>query len=214
MKNYKVITEYKKVGNDFQAIKESVRFETQELEDLACKIKNFLNDGGRASMISLVADTSVGLQPKKNGCPYGAKDKVKSVKNYIARTNFNYTNSVNNRKEKEDKERDFKAKANWHVSLWDTNNGTIAIKRSDVLNGVITAIYIKVATESAKTLSYTIQGVDATNEQVETIKKWKKNRAEEASKSQGLKEENAVIFSTIAVANLMSIKANKKVMTF
>jgi hypothetical protein len=214
MINLDVIVDYKKVGNDFQPIKKSVIFESKELEELAYKIKNFLNDGGRASMISLIANTSVGFKPKYKGSPYGAKDNVKSIKKYIAMTNFNYTNSVNNRKEKEGQEKDFKASSNWHVKLWDTFNGTIAVKKKDAEKGVITSIYITIATTDAEPLSYTIQGAEATNEQIETIKKWKKDRAEEASKSQGLEKKNAVIFSTIAVANIMTIKANKKVMTF
>jgi hypothetical protein len=190
-------------------------FANTEIENRANTLKSIINDGGKFTSVEIEATTSVSLQPKKNGCPYGTKDKVKSLKEYSCNLNGIYQNMINNRKEKEGQEANFESRSNWHVKLYDGINGTIVAKKSEVENNLpITEVYLLVSTKYAKVTKYYLQGKEATEQEIATIKKFKKDRKVEASKSQGLSVENAVIVSTIASSNIHEIRANKQVLNF
>ena len=190
-------------------------FISKDLERKANLLKELIKDGGKFSSVEIIADTSVSLKPKKEGCPYTAKDKVKSLKEYSANLNGNYYNMVINRKAKENKDKNYEVKKPWFTRLYDTKNGSIVVKTSEIeKNKPISEIYLFIATKYAKNVSYSIGGKQATNEEIKTIKAFKKDRKVEASKSQGLSLENALIVSTIKSENIRQIRANKQIVNF
>ena len=78
-------------------------FASKEIENLATELKELLNDGGSYSGATIVAQTSVTLQPKKNGCPYGKKDNITKLCLYGCSVNGIYKNAVNNNCNNEEK---------------------------------------------------------------------------------------------------------------
>lgn len=193
----------------------NLTFVNEEIQKKAEFLKELIKDGGKFQGAYLIGNTSVTLQPKKNGCPYGAKDDVRSTTEYSILLNGNYADRINKIRIKEEKEANFVPKKVWHTKLFDSKNGSIVAKRSEVENGLpITEIYLFCACASAKSYDYTIQGKPATDEEVATIKFYKANRSLQASKSQGVSEENAIIVTTIASSNLIELRANKQVIKF
>ncbi len=188
-------------------------FASKEIENLATELKELLNDGGSYSGATIVAQTSVTLQPKKNGCPYGKKDAITKLCLYGCSVNGIYRNAINNQRKRENKTTDFVPKKNWFVPLFDFKNGSIIAKRKEVENGLpITEIYVKFVSDYAEIKGYFFNGRKATKSEIETIKKYKKNRKKEASKSQGI--EDSVIICTVKASNIRIIKANKKEVVF
>jgi hypothetical protein len=214
------INETQKLINTFNVLQnKSITFASKELENKTNLLKEVINDGGRYAGAEIIANTSVTLQPKKNGCPYGVKDDVKSITEYSVCVNGRYADSINKRREKENKATNFVAKPNWFVRLYDGKNGSIVAKRKEVENNLpITETYIfftnKPLYKGVPSYNYSLQGRDATNEEILTIKKFKKDRKIEASKSQGLSVENALIVNTVKVSNIHEIRANKQVLNF
>jgi len=194
-------------------------FATEELKAKANLLREVIQDGGRYAGAEIIADTSVTLEPKYKGCPYGGKDAVKSITEYSVCVNGNYTKSINARRAKENKPTDFVAKKNWHKKLWDTKNGAIVAKRSEVEKGLpITEVYIfftnKPIYKGVPSYGHTIKGVLATKAEVATINFYKKNRAIEAGISQGLSTEKAMIVNTVKASNIIELRANKQVVKF
>ena len=195
----------------------NLTFANEKIEKLANTLKEVINDGGKYAGAEIIANTTVSLQPKKNGCPYGAKDDVRSTTEYSVNINGIYQNAINKRREKEEKQTDFVAKQNWHVKIFDGANGSIVAKRSEVENDLpITEVYILFVCKDKPmpSYNYTIQGKPATEEEIATIKFYKANRKAQASTYQGLSEENAVVVNTVAASNIIELRANKQVIKF
>ena len=195
----------------------NLTFANEKIEKLANTLKEVINDGGKYAGAEIIANTTVSLQPKKDGCPYGAKDDVRSTTEYSVNVNGIYQNTINKRREKEEKQTDFVAKQNWHVKIFDGANGSIVAKRSEVENGLpITEVYILFVCKDKPmpSYNYTIQGKPATEEEIATIKFYKANRKAQASTYQGLSEENAVVVNTVAASNIIELRANKQVIKF
>jgi hypothetical protein len=197
----------------------NITFASQELENKTNLLKEVIKDGGRYAGAEIIANTSVTLQPKKAGCPYGIKDAVKSTTEYSVCVNGRYADSINKRRAKENKDENFVAKKNWHVKIYDSVNGSIVAKRSEVENGLpLTETYIfftnKPLYKGVPSYDYSLQGRSATKAEEATIKFYKKNRAIEASKSQGLSVENALIVNTVKASNVIELRANKQVVKF
>lgn len=198
-------------------MKKNLKFANEEIQQRAEFLKEVINDGGKYAGAEIIANTTVSLQPKKDGCPYGAKDDVRSTTEYSVNVNGIYQNAINKRREKEEKQTDFVAKQNWHVKIFDGANGSIVAKRSEVENGLpITEVYILFVCKDKPmpSYNYTIQGKPATEEEIATIKFYKANRKAQASTYQGLSEENAVVVNTVAASNIIELRANKQVIKF
>lgn len=186
------------------------KYANEAVKNRAEFLRNLIQDGGRFQGVVIEANTSASLKPKKEGCPYGAKDKVRKDTTYHVDVNGKYADKINRIREKEGKETNFKARKSWHVKLYDTANGSIVAKRSEVENGKpITEIYLLCAVRFGSNKNYTIQGKPATTNEVETIKKFAVDRKEQASKSQGV--DDGHIVTTIASSNLLEVRANKQV---
>jgi hypothetical protein len=193
----------------------NLTFANEEIQKRTEFLKDLIKDGGRFQGAYLIGNTSVSLQPKKNGCPYGTKDDVRSTTEYNVLLNGTYVDRINKIRIKEEKEANFVPKKPWHIKIYDSKNGSIVAKRSEVENDLpITEVYLLCACGSAKSYDYTIQGKPATEQEVATIKYYKVNRSLQASKSQGVSEENAIIISTIASSNLIELRANNQVVKF
>jgi hypothetical protein len=149
-------------------------------------ILNLLNDGGSAEFASVVALVSQSMvkTDKESGeinSLWYAKEGITKRTTYQVTLNGIYTNMVNNQREREGKERDFKAKPNWFEPVFDSVNGSIVCNKNSKED-----LYLKVAVRSAQTSEYFINGVQATTEQIEIIKKFKSNSK---AKNQGLEKE-------------------------
>jgi hypothetical protein len=195
----------------------NLTFANEEIQKRTEFLKDLIKDGGKYAGAEIIANTTVSLQPKKDGCPYGAKDDVRSTTEYSVNVNGIYQNAINKRREKEEKQTDFVAKQNWHVKIFDGANGSIVAKRSEVENGLpITEVYILFVCKDKPmpSYNYTIQGKPATEEEIATIKFYKANRKAQASTYQGLSEENAVVVNTVASSNIIELRANKQVIKF
>jgi len=195
----------------------SFTFANNRVETLANTLREVINDGGKYAGAEIIANTSVSLQPKKNGCPYGAKDDVRSTTEYSVNVNGIYANTINKRREAENKEANFVPKKNWHVKLYDGANGSIVAKRSEVENNLpITEVYLFFVCKDKPmpSYNYTIAGKPATEQEIATIKFYKANRKAQAGASQGLSEENAAVVNTVAGSNIIELRANKQVVKF
>lgn len=164
----------------------------QELELILRKI-----DGGRASDLWLIAETPVTMN--KGGRQmdnYLYPEKVMTLAKYDATVNFNYTNAVNNQLGREDREKDFEAEKNWHTSSFDQFNG--CVKEHAEKGGA----YIAIKQNNYEKITYLVNDVEPTVEQLETIKKYKKGYV--APKNQGT--EKPIIYRTIMLSNIRMIK--------
>jgi sugar-specific transcriptional regulator TrmB len=106
---------------------------------------------------------------------------------------------------KEGNEADFEAKQNWHEKVYDTNNGSIVRNRNKVDDRYLSGIV-----NNAKVITYFVDGIEATAEQVEVIKQFKPKVAKAVN--QGLEDD--IIFRTIKVEGIKEVRANKQVLTY
>ena len=158
-----------------------------------------LNDGGSATFASVVAQVSVPmvLKHKESGDknPLWATAK----KGVTKRTKFNvllnsvYSNMVNNQLVREGKEANFKAKPNWFEAVFDTQNGSIVRNRNKHED-----LFLKVAVNSAETTAYFINGIEATAEQTEIIKKFR----EVSKKPTNQGTDKPIIIRTISIEGI------------
>jgi len=195
----------------------SFTFANNRVETLANTLREVINDGGKYAGAEIIANTSVSLKPKKEGCPYGKKDDVRSTTEYSVNVNGIYQKAINKRREAESKKADFVPRKNWHVKLYDGANGSIVAKRSEVENNLpITEVYILFTCKDkpAPSYDYTIAGKPATASEIATIKFYKANRKAQAGASQGLSEEKALVVNTVAGSNIKELRANKQVVRF
>lgn len=158
------------------------------------QIKEFINDGGKATHGKIVA--VVEQKMLKRGNPLKDAEITKLV-SYVSLLNANYQNVVNNALKRENKEAEFVSKENWFTTIFDSFNGSLVAKKSDT-----SQTYLKMIVKSAVTHKYFVNGIEATTEQLETIKEFKQKSS--GSKGQGL--DNEVIVRTIKTDNIVQIK--------
>jgi hypothetical protein len=157
-------------------------------------LKNFINDGGKASHGHIVALTDQKML--KTGNPLNGMTVTKLV-SYIAALNVNYQNCVNNALVREGKDKNFVAKEAWFTKVYDKFNGSIVAKKSD-----LNCHYLMFMLKKAVTHRYFVNGVEATAEQIDIIKQFKQ-------KSSGPKNQNLDIPIqplTIKAENIISVK--------
>ncbi len=158
-----------------------------------------LNDGGSAEFASVVALVSVPMvltdkeSGDKNPLWATAKKGITKRTKYNVLLNGIYSNMVNNQLKREGKEPDFVAKQNWHTPVYDTKNGSVVCNRNKPDN-----LYLKVAVNSAETFEYFVNGVQATADQLETIKKFREKSS--LPKNQGT--DKAITIRTITIENI------------
>lgn len=164
----------------------------QELELILRKI-----DGGRASDLWLIAETPVSMNKGGRQAENTLfNERVMTLAKYDATINFNYTNAVNNQLEREGREKGFEAQQNWHKSSFDQFNG--CVKEHAEKGGA----YISIKQNGYEKITYLVNDVEPTAEQLETLLKYKKPYY--APKNQGT--EKPIIFRTIFLSNIRMIK--------
>ena len=161
-------------------------------------IANLINDGGSATFANVVAE--VAQKQLKRGNPLKDATITKLV-SYNMLLNANYQNMVNNQRVRENKDADFKAKENWFEKVNDGFNGSIVAKKSDT-----TCKYLFFACNNAITSNYYVNGIEATTEQIETIKAFRPKVTKAVN--QGLK--NDVVVRTIKMEGIKEIKCGEK----
>ena len=161
-------------------------------------IANLINDGGSATFANVVAE--VAQKQLKRGNPLKDATITKLV-SYNMLLNANYQNMVNNQRVRENKDADFKAKENWFTKVNDGFNGSIVAKKSDT-----TCEYLFFACNNAITSKYYVDGIEATMEQIETIKAFRPKVTKAVN--QGLK--NDVVVRTIKLEGIKEIKCGEK----
>jgi hypothetical protein len=160
---------------------------------------SMLNDGGSSTFASLVAIVNVPMVLKhkesgdKNPLWATAKNGVTKRTKYNVLLNSIYSNMVNNQLVREGKEADFKAKPNWFEPVYDTNNGSIVRNKNKKED-----LFLKVAVNSAETFEYFVNGIEATPDQLETIKKFR----EVSKKPTNQGTEKPIIIRTISMEGI------------
>lgn len=171
------------------------------LTEKEAQIINAINDGGKGTFAEVTAMVEHSMLKTNNPL---AKEVVTKLTTYNVLLNANYTNLVNNARVREGKEANFEAKQNWHEKVYDSENGSIVCNRNKKENR-----YLMASINFAKTLTYYVNGVEATNEQVEIIKQFK---SKSSAKNQGLDKE--VVIRTIGIEGIKEVRANKQVLTY
>jgi hypothetical protein len=186
-------------------------------------IRVLINEGKSATFATLKAVVEVDqvqkIVDKESGLilaynPFwlgrGNKPEIRKRTTYNPLLNVNYERLVNSGLVKEGKTPDFQSVPNWMTKIHDTDNGNICTHKADAVVDekgnfirfttdnprLYIMCYLKGANKS-KTTDYYINGVLATPEQVETIKKFipKPKEAEQG----GLEEK--VVVRTITIYN-------------
>ena len=160
-----------------------------------------INDGGSATFATIIAN--VEQKMLKTGNPLRNAVITKLV-DYKFLLNAVYQNAVNNQRIREGKEADFQAQSNWHEKVYDSVNGAIVCNKNKRENTYLSGIV-----QSAENLKYFVDGVEATAEQIETIKQFKQK-----SSAPNQKLENEVTFRTIKIEGIKEVRANKNAITF
>jgi hypothetical protein len=168
------------------------------LSNKELEIINAINDGGSATFATIVA--KVEQKMLKKGNPL-RNSLIEKLVNYKFTLNAVYSNAVNTQRKKEEKNTDFVAKQNWHSKVYDSKNGAIVcnVKNTDkrYLSGIV---------NDAQIITYFVDGVEATKEEVEIIKEFRQKQSKPTN--QGL--ENDVIFRVIEISNIKKVVANKQ----
>jgi hypothetical protein len=165
-------------------------------------LKNFIGDGGKATHGKIIA--VVEQKMLKRGNPL--KDAViTKLVTYISLLNANYQNVVNNALAREGKDDNFKSKENWFTTIYDSFNGSLVAKKSDT-----NCHYLKMIVKSAKTHKFFVDGIEATEEQMEVIRQFKQSSSSAAN--QNLDTE--IIVRTIKTENIVSVKTGGQELEF
>lgn len=144
----------------------------------------------------ITTETTVKI-PKK----YGISGVVTKVVSKIVQLNYSYENAVNNRLEREGKDRDFEAqKLPW--GEWFVANKIIAHKGKFYLR------YYDINNGNVLNKAYFVDGRPATDEQLAIIKEYEK-ATHKPSNTQGLSEENEVKPLVVAEENIISLKCGE-----
>jgi hypothetical protein len=161
-------------------------------------IASLIKDGGSATFANVVA--VVEQKQLKRGNPL--KDAViTKLVSYNMLLNANYQNMVNNQRVRENKDADFVAKENWFTKVNDGFNGSIVAKKSDT-----TCKYLFFACNNSKTSNYYVNGIEATTEQIETIKAFRPKVAKAVNQDL----ENDIVVRTIKMEGIKEIKCGEK----
>jgi hypothetical protein len=142
-------------------------------------------------MINLSTETIPKM--KKGGNPYFEQIVKKSKCNYLLCTN--YSKRVNVNRGKEGKETDFKSQSSWYQNLLEDNNYLICNKKDE------TKTYIKGIVNKTENLFYSVDGVEATKEQLVDIELYKPKTS--APTNQGT--ETPILIRTFSIDGLNSI---------
>ena len=161
-------------------------------------VASLIKDGGSAKFASVLAE--VEQKMLKTGNPLRNAIITKLV-DYNMLLNANYQNQVNNALIREGKDANFVAKENWFTPINDSFNGSIVAKKSD-----LTCEYLKFACNNAKTEMYFVNGIEATETELETIKQFKQKSSKAVN--QGL--DNDVVIRTIKIEGIEAIKCGEK----
>jgi hypothetical protein len=168
------------------------------LSNKELEIINAINDGGSATFATIVA--KVEQKMLKKGNPLRSS-KIEKLVNYKFTLNAIYSNAVNSQRKKENKDTDFVAKQNWHSKIHDTKNGAIVcnVKNTDkrYLSGIV---------NDAQIITYFVDGVEATKEEVDIIKQFRQKQ----SKPTNQNLDSDVIFRVIEISNIKKVVANKQ----
>jgi hypothetical protein len=180
-------------------IMEQTMITLSQKEQIIC---DAINDGGCATFANVLA--VVEQKMLKTGNPL-KNSAITKLTEYSVSLNNNYQNRVNNALVREGKEADFSSKENWHTPVYDSFNGSIVAKKSNMSDR-----YLKMIVNNSKTHKYFVDGVEATPEQLEIIKTYKQKSNKAVN--QGL--ENDVICRTIKVSGIRQINVNKQQIMF
>jgi hypothetical protein len=172
------------------------------LSNKELEIINAINDGGSATFATIVA--KVEQKMLKKGNPLRSS-KIEKLVNYKFTLNAIYSNAVNSQRKKENKDTDFVAKQNWHSKIHDTKNGAIVcnVKNTDkrYLSGIV---------NDAQIITYFVDGVEATKEEVDIIKQFRQKQ----SKPTNQNLDSDIIFRVIEIDNIKKVVANKNILTY
>jgi predicted transcriptional regulator len=162
------------------------------------QIINAINDGGSATFATIVA--KVEQKMLKKGNPL-RNSLIEKLVDYKFTLNAIYSNAVNSQRKREEKDTNFVAKQNWHSKVYDTKNGAIVcnVKNTDkrYLSGIV---------NDAQIISYFVDGIEATKEQIDIIKEFRQKQ----SKPTNQNLENDIIFRVIEIDNIKKVVANKQ----
>ncbi len=159
------------------------------------KLQTIVN-GVDPTEVSIVVETEVKLL--KTGNPL--KDNKVSKTSLVTLTlNQIYEEVVNEQLEKEGKETDFKSQSAWYQNLLEDNNYLICNKKDN------SKVYIKGIVKDTKHISYLVDGVGATEEQLEYINTYKPKTS--APSNQGT--ETPVIIRTYSIDGLLSMNVGE-----
>jgi hypothetical protein len=162
-------------------------------------IATLINDGGSATFAKVKA--VVEQKMVKTGNPLRYAEITKQVV-YNMLLNANYQNMVNNARKREGKEDNFVSQENWFKKVNDGFNGSIVAKKSDE-----TCLYLFFACNNSETQRYFVNGIEATQTEIETIKQFKQKSAKAVN--QGL--ENDVVVRTIKMEGIEEIKCGNTI---
>jgi hypothetical protein len=166
------------------------------------QIIDAINDGGSATFATIVAKVEQKMLKTNNPL---RNSKIEKLVNYKFTLNAIYSNAVNSQRKKEEKDANFVAKQNWHSKVYDTKNGAIVcnVKNTDkrYLSGIV---------NNAEIITYFVDGIEATKEEVEIIKEFRQKQ----SKPTNQNLENDIIFRVIEIDNIKKVVANKNILTY
>jgi hypothetical protein len=162
-------------------------------------IATLINDGGSATFAKVKA--VVEQKMLKRGNPLANTTITKQVV-YNMLLNANYQNMVNNARKREGKETDFVSQENWFKKVNDGFNGSIVAKKSDE-----TCLYLFFACNQAETQKYFVNGIEATQTEIDVIKQFKQKSAKAVN--QGL--ENDIVVRTIKMEGIEQIKCGETI---
>jgi len=185
--------------------------------------KQLIEDGGRYQGALIITETEPKL--KKTGNPFLGKSVIKRSAKRVG-VNGNYANMVNNARKREievlNEQRkvdglapisatEFVPKTSWHTPVLDGFNGSIVCNKKEVDKPVDERkLYLKHVVTGDTQTRYFIDGVLATDDEVDTIKEFSPSHGN--SKSQGL--ENEIIINAVAFESIKEIRANGNVLKF
>jgi hypothetical protein len=162
------------------------------------QIIDAINDGGSATFATIVAKVEQKMLKTNNPL---RNSKIEKLVDYKFTLNAIYSNAVNSQRKKEEKDTNFVAKQNWHSKVYDTKNGAIVcnVKNTDkrYLSGIV---------NDAQIISYFVDGIEATKEQIDIIKEFRQKQ----SKPTNQNLENDIIFRVIEINNIKKVVANKQ----
>jgi hypothetical protein len=159
-------------------------------------------DGTSATIISMIYQTVPVW--RKTGFPLSALgaekvDECVKLSKVVAKINVNYTNMVNNQREREGLEKDFVAQENWHSKKYDWVNGCIACNKNKAGEDQEYLLYSPTA---SKRLGFAIKNKEANPKQVDLL--LPHLPASSTAKNQGTEVE--VRYQALKMENLLFIK--------